>query len=212
MGVLSQRETARTGLSSVTASLRVDRDVSARDDGTATVLVVDDEPGLVDLYEEYLSDSHRVRSATDGDEAIDELDPSVDVVLLDRSLPGTAGDEVLAAIEGSEPDPRVALVSAVPPDYDIIEMGMDEYLVKPVTRAEVRETVERLLLLDAYTDRQQELNALRLKRNVLEVEKSGTELSTNEEYRDLCDRIDRLEGTVEELTDSLDGTALERYS
>lgn len=186
--------------------------MSEADDPVATVLVVDDEPDIVALYEDYLRDTYDVRTAPGGDAALDRLDADVDVVLLDRRMPGTAGDEVLAAIEERGFTVRVALVTATSPDFDIVDMGIEDYLVKPVTRAEVRETVSRLLLIDEYSERRRRLQTLEVKRNVLALEKTQAELRDSDEYRRLCGEIQRLESRLASLTDSLDGTPLERYS
>lgn len=186
--------------------------MSGDDDRTATVLVVDDDLELLDLYERFLGSEYRVATAASGDAAIDRLDDDLDVVLLDRRMPETSGEEVLAAIHERGLDCRVAMVTAVPPDFDIVELGIDEYIVKPVTRLEVCRTVERLLLFEEFTERRRELNARRIKRNVLSIEKTGEELRESEEYRRLSREIERLERTVAELTESLDGTPLVRYS
>jgi len=61
------------------------------------------------------------------------IDETVDVVLLDRMMPGMSGQEVLAAIRERGLDCRVAMVTAVDADFDVIEMGFDEYLGKPRT-------------------------------------------------------------------------------
>ena len=61
----------------------------------ATVMLVDDEPTLVDLYETFLSGEYDVRTATGGTEALEVMDESVDVALLDRRMPELSGDEVL---------------------------------------------------------------------------------------------------------------------
>jgi len=100
------------------------------------VLVVEDEPDLADLYAAWLGDEYRVRTAYGGQEALDELDEAddeVDAILLDRRMPGLSGDEVLAAVRERGIDCRVAMVTAVEPDFDILKMGFDDYLVKPVT-------------------------------------------------------------------------------
>lgn len=184
--------------------------MSGRHDGT-TVLVVDDDSDIVDLYEDYLREEYEVRTATGGAAAIEQLSEAVDVVLLDRRMPETSGEAVLAAIEARDVDPRVALVTAAAPDVDIVEMAIDDYLVKPVTRTEIRETVERLRLIDEFTERRQRLNTLRVKRNVIALEKSETALARSETYQQIEAEIDRLERAVAELTESLDGTALQRY-
>lgn len=184
--------------------------MSGQEDRT-TVLVVDDDPNIVDLYEDYLGEDYRVLTAMGGSSAIEQLSDAVDIVLLDRRMPETSGEAVLAAIEARGVDPRVALVTAASPDVDIVEMRIDDYIVKPVTRKEIRETVERLALIEAFTDRRQRLNTLRVKQNVLAVEKSERKLARSEEYQRMVAEIDRLERDVAELTESLDRTALQRY-
>jgi response regulator RpfG family c-di-GMP phosphodiesterase len=184
--------------------------MSGQDDET-TVLAVDDDPDIVGLYEDYLGDDYRVVTATSGRSAIEQLTPEVDIVLLDRRMPETSGEHVLAAIEAREINPRVALVTAATPDVDIVDMRIDEYLIKPVKRTEIRETVERLRLIDEFTQRRQRLDALQVKRNVLAVEKSEAELAESEAYQRMKAEIDRLEQDVAELTESLDGVPLQRY-
>ncbi|MFB6270737.1 MAG: response regulator [Halobacterium sp.] len=95
-------------------------------DGTATVLVVEDETPLAALYERWLSDAYRVRVANTGGDALDRFDGAVDVVLLDRRLPDRPGSEVLERIRGHDSDCQVAMVTAVEPDEDVLEMGFDD--------------------------------------------------------------------------------------
>lgn len=175
-----------------------------------TVLVVDDERSLADLYAEYLGDTYDVWVAYSGEEAIDRLSAEVDAMLLDRRMPVVSGTEVLAALEERPFECRVALVTAVDPDFDIIGMGIDEYLVKPVTREEVRSIVDRLLTIDEYNERVRKLSSKKIKRNVLEVEKTDSELDTSEEFEQLTDEIATLEAEVESIERELDIEAHER--
>ena len=110
------------------------------------VLVVEDEPDLADLYAAWLGDEYRVRTAYGGREALDELDEAdeVDAILLDRRMPGLSGDEVLTAVRDRGIDCRVAMVTAVEPDFDILEMGFDDYLVKPVSKDDLLGVVETM--------------------------------------------------------------------
>ena len=66
----------------------------------ATVLVVDDEPGIVELMRDFLEvDGFRVRTASTGDEALATLaNELVDCVMLDILLPGASGFEVLRRV------------------------------------------------------------------------------------------------------------------
>ncbi|TKX79309.1 response regulator [Halorubrum sp. SD626R] len=159
------------------------------------VLVVEDEPDLADLYAAWLSDEYSVLTAYGGQEAldqIDEADDDVDAILLDRRMPGLSGDEVLAAVRERGIDCRVAMVTAVEPDFDILKMGFDDYLVKPVTSDTLRETVDGLLRRGEYDTDVQELFSLTSKKAILETEKSATELADNQEYQDLTERIEEL--------------------
>ncbi len=163
------------------------------------VLVAEDEPDLADLYAAWLGDEYEVRTAYGGHEAIEELDDDIDAILLDRRMPGLSGDEVLVAVRERGIDCRVAMVTAVEPDFDILEMGFDDYLVKPVTKEALHETVEGLLRRSTYDSGVQELFSLTSKKAILESEKSASELADNEEYQKLSERI-------EELRDDLDRT------
>lgn len=118
----------------------------------ATVLVVDAPANLADLYGEWLTDTYLVRTAYGGEEALEKLDEAVDVVLLDRRMPDLAGDEVLTQLRERDLDCRVALVTAVDPDFDIIELGCDIHVTKPVRRDDLHETVETLLCQRIYSD------------------------------------------------------------
>ena len=170
------------------------------------VLVVEDEPDLADLYAAWLGDEYRVRTAYGGQEALDEIDDAddaVDAILLDRRMPGLSGDEVLAAVRKRGIDCRVAMVTAVEPDFDILKMGFDDYLVKPVTSDTLRETVEGLLRRGEYDTEMQELFSLTSKKAMLETEKSATELADNEEYQRLTDRISDLRSEADQSLEAV---------
>jgi DNA-binding response OmpR family regulator len=112
-----------------------------------TVLVVEDESDLRTIYAAALSEQYDVRTAADGRAALDALDETVAVVLLDRRMPGLSGDDVLERIREGEYDCRVAMLTAVEPDVDLIEMPCDDYVVKPVGLDDLRDTVDSLLTL-----------------------------------------------------------------
>jgi response regulator RpfG family c-di-GMP phosphodiesterase len=175
--------------------------VTGERDGT--VLVVEDERELADLYADYLADEYDLRVAYTGEKTLEMLDRTIDAVLLDRRMPVVSGNEILAELEERDLGARVALVTAVNPDFDIIDLRIDDYLVKPVTRAEVRETVDRLLTIDEYNERIQELTSKKLKRNVLEVERTRAELEGSEEFERLTAEIEQLEREVESLAEEL---------
>jgi two-component system response regulator AdeR len=174
------------------------------DADTPIVLIVEDEPDVAETYRLWLDADYEVRMAQSGDEGLDELDGSVDVVLLDRMMPGLSGDEVLERIRDRGLSCRVAMVTAVEPDFDILEMGFDAYLCKPIKSARLHETVENLLDRSEYDDLLQEYYSLVEKQATLEAAKSSAELTDNEDYRDVQARTDELEGTLSETLDGID--------
>ena len=163
----------------------------------ATVLAVDDEPDLAELYRVYLDSAYDVRVATGGDEAIDLMDDEVDVVLLDRRMPDMSGHEVLNEIRSEGYDARVAMLTAVEPDVDIVEMPFDDYKTKPVSKEDLLTLVEVLLHRAAFDERSQEFFALASKKAALEA--TGT--TNSDEYEEL---IDRMESVRLEVDDTLD--------
>jgi DNA-binding response OmpR family regulator len=165
----------------------------------ATVLVVDDEPDVADAYAAQLEDDYIVSTAYGGEQALDKLDASVDIVLLDRRMPEISGDEVLTRIREKGLNIRVAMVTAVDPDFDIIEMPFDDYVIKPVSREDLFETIERLLTCSEYEERLRRYYALTAKHATLLANKPESELSES-------DRFEQLETEMHEMRESLDET------
>lgn len=165
----------------------------------ATVLAVDDEPDLVELYRVYLDVSYDVRIATDGGTAMEKMDESVDVVLLDRRMPDMSGHEVLAAMREAGYDARIAMLTAVEPDVDIVDMPFDDYKTKPVTKADILALVEVLLYRAEFDEQSQEFFALASKKAALEA--SGA--TDREEYQELLDRMETVRAEVDDTLDHL---------
>ena len=168
-------------------------------DSDPVVLIVEDEPDVAETYRLWLEDTYTVRVAGNGEVGIDALDESVAVVLLDRMMPGLSGDEVLEQIREQGLDCRVAMVTAVEPDFDILEMGFDAYLSKPVKGDHLTETVENLLERSEYDSLLQEYYSLVEKQATLEATKTSVELEDSDEYDDLTARIDDLRDELSEM-------------
>jgi DNA-binding response OmpR family regulator len=166
---------------------------------TATVLVVEDRTDLANLYAEWLGDRHEVRTATDGRAALAAVDDGVDAALLDRRMPEVSGDEVLATLRDRGHDVRAAMVTAVDPGFDVIDMPFDDYVSKPVTREELVETVDGLLALREYSELQLELSSKRVKHSVLAGEKRRVELEESEEFARLEAEIADLEARLDDI-------------
>jgi len=168
-----------------------------------TVLVVDDEPDVADAYAAQLDAKYHVETAYSGEEALEKLTPAVDVVLLDRRMPGVSGDDVLQEIREMGIECRVAMVTAVDPDFEIIEMPFDDYVIKPVSQEDLYDTIERLLTCAEYESKLQDYYALTSKYATLLANKSNAELEASEEFQDLKERRevvhDELNETVEQF-------------
>jgi DNA-binding HxlR family transcriptional regulator len=172
------------------------------------VLVVDNDPRIVSMHAGWLEEAYRVERAYSGEEAIRKLTEEVDVVLLDRHMPGISGDEVLARIDDMGMDVRVVMLTAVEPDFDIVEMPFDAYVEKPGAKEELHSVIQEVLAREEESERAQRLLALRAKEALLRAEKTGEELARSEEYARLQAERQRLEADVD-ADEEIDAQAIE---
>jgi putative two-component system response regulator len=112
------------------------------------VLVIDDEPAICDLLERYLgSRGYDVRTAGSGSAAIDLAgDEPFAIALCDVRMPGMNGLETVRRL--GEIDPEMAVIMVTGADHartamDAVDLGVMDYLVKPVEMAEVEAAVQR---------------------------------------------------------------------
>lgn len=173
-------------------------------DPDPVVLIVDDDPRLVNMHASWLDTDHTVKRAYDSEEAFRQLDESIDVVLLDRRMPGSSGEDVLARIREWSLDCGVVMLSAVDPDFDIVDMGFDAYVVKPGFRHEVREAVTDVLAREMHDEPLREYLALSAKESLLRAEKSDAELAASDEYAALSERIAALESELDDPVEAAD--------
>ncbi len=158
-------------------------------DTTCSVLVVEDERRLAELYADTLRESHEVETAYDGETALERLDAATDAVLLDRKMPGPSGRETLERIRATDHDPRVAMLTAVRPDFDIIEMGFDDYLLKPVDGPELHRSVARLAALDRVDGETREYVRRSVTKAALEGQKQPADLEASEAFARLGEEL-----------------------
>lgn len=166
------------------------------------VLIVEDDPEVRHLYTDMLTDTYDVESVESGEAAMGVIDDTFDVVLLDRRLPGISGRETLSRLREAGFTVPVALVTAVEPDFDILEMGFDDYVVKPVATPELLDVVEMLLLRREYDDIMREYFSLVTKVTTLRRNKDAEELVDNEEYIQQNARLEEIEEQAEVALDT----------
>ena len=118
-------------------------------DMNTTILVVDDEPAIVDVLTYNLEKAHyRVLVARDGEEALEQARrEKPDLIILDLMLPGLDGLEVCRAIrrEGELP---IIMLTARDEEIDRVvglELGADDYVVKPFSVRELMARVKTVL-------------------------------------------------------------------
>lgn len=125
---------------------------------TPQVLVVDDDQATCALLTQVFSSTCDVLVARNGLEALRVLgEQPVDVVLLDISMPGMSGLEVLEAIRRDETlvELPVILISARTSQKDVIEglqRGANDYISKPIDLAVARARVNTQLKLKRLSD------------------------------------------------------------
>jgi two-component system copper resistance phosphate regulon response regulator CusR len=106
------------------------------------ILVIEDEPGIVDFIERGLERAgFEVSSRTDGADGLAlALDPTVDLVILDLMLPNLSGGEILSRLSFERPDLPVIVLTARGGVQDRIkglDAGAVDYLVKPFELGEL---------------------------------------------------------------------------
>ncbi|HLS89688.1 MAG TPA: response regulator transcription factor [Limnochordia bacterium] len=113
------------------------------------ILVVDDEPSIVELIRVNLEDGgYDVGVAADGDEALERFSQEVwDLVILDLMLPGVDGIEVCRRIRKESQVP-IIMLTAKADEIDRVlglEMGADDYVTKPFSPRELLARVRAIL-------------------------------------------------------------------
>jgi DNA-binding response OmpR family regulator len=127
----------RDAASSVSDSARANESVAS-----TRVLLVEDEPGIVDFVKRGLeAEGFAVVAALDGTEGERlALSGSFDAIVLDLMLPGTSGLDILASLRRAKPSVPVIVLTArgeVEDRVGGLEAGAVDYLVKPFSLAEL---------------------------------------------------------------------------
>lgn len=111
------------------------------------VLLVDDDPALLEVLGAYLRGAGlTVLTAEDGEKAL-ELYPQADLVVLDLMLPKVEGLEVARILRRERPELSLLILTAKGEEDRVrgLELGADDYVVKPFSPREVVARVKALL-------------------------------------------------------------------
>jgi DNA-binding response OmpR family regulator len=95
-------------------------------------------------------------------------------------------------------------VTAVDPDFDIIDMPFDDYVIKPVSRDNLFGTIDRLLTCSEYEETLRKFYSLTAKQAALRANKPDVELEASDEFAELQTRIDELRDRLADTVSSFD--------
>ena len=124
----------------------------------SSILVIEDEPGIVDFLERGLrGQGFDVTSALDGEQGLRlALDSDPDLIILDMLLPGRSGLEVLGALHEAKPELPVIALTALGEVSDRVtglDAGAVDYMTKPFSLAELAARIRAQLRVAAQNPR-----------------------------------------------------------
>ncbi len=122
------------------------------------ILLVDDDRELTSLLKELLEmEGFNVIVAHDGEQALDLLDDSIDLLLLDVMMPKKNGIDTLKALRQTHQTP-VIMLTARGSELDRVlglELGADDYLPKPFNDRELVARIRAILRRSHWSEQQQ---------------------------------------------------------
>ncbi len=186
----------------------------------ARILVVDDEPKIVQLVRDYLERAgFAVSTAHDGDEALMRAHQErPDLIVLDLGLPGFDGLEVTRRLRRESGVPIIMLTARDDETDKVVglELGADDYVTKPFSPRELTARVGAVLRRQARDADAEVLRAGDLTLDVprLRTEVSGRGVSLTATEFQLLTALARQPGRVftrSQLLDAIHGVAFESY-
>ncbi|MBS1887280.1 MAG: response regulator transcription factor [Actinobacteria bacterium] len=164
------------------------------------IVVVEDEEGIADFLERGLrAEGYEVRVASDGEEGARlAVAPGVDLVVLDRMLPGVDGLEVLARVRRARPALPVVMLTArgeVADRVEGLDLGATDYVTKPFAFEELLARIRAHLRTDA-SETTLEAAGIRLDLITRTAERDGTQTELPKREADLLAYLMRNEGRV----------------
>ncbi|MBN2654147.1 MAG: response regulator transcription factor [Nitrospirae bacterium] len=116
------------------------------------ILVVDDEPDIVELVSYNLKkDGYEIDTAFDGEGAFDKIKSSkYDLIVLDLMLPGMQGLEICRLVRNTKELSALPILMLTAKSEEVdkvvgLEMGADDYVVKPFSPRELAARVKALI-------------------------------------------------------------------
>jgi DNA-binding response OmpR family regulator len=144
------------------------------------ILLIEDEAGIAEFVQKALrADGHQVDACADGLEGERQaLTVDVDLVILDRMLPGREGVDVLRGIRAAKPDLPVIMLTAlgeIRQKVDALDAGATDYVTKPFSVDEL------LARVRAHLRRPSQPDATRLSAGGIEVDLLSREVTRDDQ-------------------------------
>jgi two-component system alkaline phosphatase synthesis response regulator PhoP len=186
----------------------------------ARILVVDDEPKIVQLVRDYLERAgFAVSTARDGNEALMRArSERPDLIVLDLGLPGLDGLDVTRRLRRDSGVPIIMLTARHEETDKVVglELGADDYVTKPFSPRELAARVRAVLRRHTQVADAELLRAGDLTLDVprLRVEVSGSPVSLTATEFQLLAALARQPGRIftrSQLLDAIHGVAFESY-
>ena len=148
---------------------RVPRGLSPAEDGSRTLLIVDDDEGPRQALSILFRDVYEIHTACDGRAALElARERLIDAAIVDIRMPGLSGIETLAALKEIDPDMEVVILTAhesLETARKALRMGARDYVSKPfeidAMRATVAAAMERRRISEGMVAGSRELEELR---------------------------------------------------
>ena len=117
--------------------------------GTETLLIVDDEAGIREISQEFLSRlGYEVLLAADGQEGLrvfKEKQHAIDLLILDLSMPKVSGNEMLRQVRLVAPEVKAIISSGTADAPAHVTERVDAYVLKPFRPSELAEKIREVL-------------------------------------------------------------------
>lgn len=164
---------------------------------TPEVLVVEDETSQRRMYARWLED-YSVKTASNETEIYEKLSEETAVILLDRVLNTKESDKIAEDIKDMFPGIEIIMITAVEPEADIVGLAVDDYLVKPVKKRKIRESIQQSLEKSEKTMKKRKLLSMAAKKAVLD---GKPILQDVEKYEKLTEEIRHLKSELDDEQD-----------
>jgi DNA-binding response OmpR family regulator len=107
--------------------------------------------------------------------------------------------EMVENVQNQDLDCQICMVTAVDPDFDIVDMDFDHYVTKNVKHDELLGVVEGLISVDSLNEEKQEYQSLYWKKRMLEGAQEKSKLEDNEKYQEIQEGMTKIESKEEDV-------------